>query len=202
LALGRLRPHWPQLDEGLPDAAPRQRSRGLLVLALASILIWAPVLPFTQPEQINRRRAERLLEGGQVAAGLAELSAHTPADYPPHWEPPPRLGFRDPKPGTDAIVAAMQAEWPAPWVADVYLRKVERGMQDGLMPYWPSATWKEMAERLALEREGPPGAAERLGQIQFLLDHAEWLSEEDVEALRALRALGEGHLARQRPPPG
>src|SRR6516225_9669356 len=44
-----------------PASAYREGSRrkyGLVILAVFSVGIWAVILPITQPEQLNRRRAE------------------------------------------------------------------------------------------------------------------------------------------------
>src|SRR5690606_18328356 len=137
---------------------------------------------------------ERPLERGDVAAGLAELSTHTRADYPPHWDPPPRMGYPNPRPETGAIVAAMEAQWPAPWVAEVYLEKVDRGLRRRLAPFWGDPSWARIVEHPPDEMD-PERAAWALPQIQFLLDHPDRLSAEDVGALRALRARAQRALA-------
>jgi hypothetical protein len=59
-----------------PQDGPARSGGGLLYLALASVGVWAVVLPFTQPEQQLRRRVERDLETGNYRRALAEMSAH------------------------------------------------------------------------------------------------------------------------------
>jgi hypothetical protein len=99
-----------------------------LVLALAALLVWIPILPHTQPEQVNRRRAERLHDRHELAAMLEELSAHQPQDYPPHWPLPPRRGGGWPHGGEALleIVEAMAEAPVAPWVRARYLERLNQ----------------------------------------------------------------------------
>lgn len=50
------RPAW-RVPAAPPDPAPP--ARGMWVLAVLSVLVWLPVLPFTQGEQASRPRVER-----------------------------------------------------------------------------------------------------------------------------------------------
>ena len=59
-------------------------------LAFLSLATWLVLLPFTQPEQQLRRQVEEDFHAGRYAEALAVMSAHSPDDFPPHWEPPPR----------------------------------------------------------------------------------------------------------------
>src|SRR5258706_15900343 len=84
----------PRRNLGLA-AQPSSWNRGLLALASLSVLAWVPVLLFTQPEQILRRRIEKEVQAGRVEEALRELSARRREDLPPIWIPPPGLGYRD-----------------------------------------------------------------------------------------------------------
>ncbi len=91
-------------------------------LAWGSLAIWTFILPFTQPEQILRRRVEQQLAKGQITAALAEMSAHPPDDFPPHWDPPPKPSF-----GLAPVLNVLEVvagQPPAPWVRSIYLAKL------------------------------------------------------------------------------
>ncbi len=120
LALAQSRPSWQ--TPPAQDLSARG-GRGLWFLGLASLAVWAAVLPFTQPEQQLRSCVERLLKGGKIAEGLAEMSAHSPEDFPPHWDPPPRVGYGEHLPPLLDVLEAIADGPPASWVRSAYLRK-------------------------------------------------------------------------------
>jgi hypothetical protein len=148
-------------------------TRGLQALALASVVAWFGVLPFTQPEQQLRCRVERAFREGRIADALAEMSAHPPTDFPPHWEPPPRHTIAwGPPEGLLDILRTLGETESAPWVREVYIRKLTRHFRGGFVN-----TDREFLHRLAavlkklpegpsvvegLEREGQGEAAAML----------------------------------------
>jgi hypothetical protein len=113
------KPAW-QVDPAAPGKS--SRSWPMWALACGSLAIWTVILPFTQPEQILKRRVEQQFAAGQIAAALAEMSAHSPDDFPPHWDPPPKPSF-----GLTPVLEVLEAmaeEPPAPWVQSLYLAKL------------------------------------------------------------------------------
>jgi hypothetical protein len=70
-----------------------QERKGLWIVAIASLLLWLPILPFTQREQRLKTQVETAMEQGRVADALAVMSEHRQNEFPPQWEPPPRLNF-------------------------------------------------------------------------------------------------------------
>lgn len=124
--------------EQIADAAPppiwnRQSTQtvspSVRVLAASSILIWAGVLPFTQPEQRLRGRVERSINRGDVSAALALMSAHEETDFPPHWDPPPRIAYRDGGPPMLDLMEQVVADEPAAWVREAYVEKFTRHLR-------------------------------------------------------------------------
>jgi len=110
------RPSWQTVA---PDDLP-SAGRSLDVLALASVVVWAFVLPFTQPEQQLRYRVEQNLTQGRIAEALAEMSAHEPTDFPPHWDPPPRLAYGQKVPPLLDVLEEIERRPPADWVAELF----------------------------------------------------------------------------------
>jgi hypothetical protein len=158
-----------------PASAPPARREGW-VLAALSLAVWVPILPFTQAEQRLRSQVEGDLKSGRIAEGLAVMSAHPQSDFPPQWEPPPRVGYGEKIPPLLDVMEVMLARDAAPWVRAVYVDKLRRCLADqfGLNSYSTN-------ERAALVRilkqlpEGPDIAAEHRGAL-------EWMSSRDLPA--------------------
>jgi hypothetical protein len=112
------RPAWQASATDSPTS-----SNEMPLLAMVSVAFWLGTLPFTQPEQILRRRVEHDLKEGRIAEALAEMSAHERSDFPPHWDPPPRIGYRERVPSQEDILAAIRESPPASWVVELFREK-------------------------------------------------------------------------------
>jgi hypothetical protein len=163
-----VRPGWQAPDP--TSQQPFRPSRPLWALALASVV----VLPFTQPEQQLRYRVEQDLNEGRIGSALAEMSAHDPVDFPPHWDPPPlAISRRRDKDGSfllDIIEEIVQSP-PAPWVREVYLRKFRDRLDYGLL-------WEEDVERVGQLLRSLPERAAILAELE---------QEHDPSELKQLR---------------
>jgi len=147
---------------------------GILVLAAASLLVWLPILPFTQKEQHLRWAVEREMRSGRIDEGLDLMSAHSPGDFPPHWEPPPRVGYRESTPHILDIVEALQRRNDAGWVRSRYIDAFRRFMGEEYAFYDPDECKRgEELKRAALIisqiPEGPAIAADHQKTIQEAL---------------------------------
>lgn len=107
------------------DDATAQGSppRALTALAVVSVLIGFAVLPWTQPEQQRRWRADRLMEQGRIAEGLAFMSALSATDFPPGFEPRPRYWTNKTTPRLGQVFSAMADNPPAQWVRTRYVQR-------------------------------------------------------------------------------
>lgn len=107
-------------------------------LGLASLLAWVPVLPRAQAEQRLRREVENDLRTGHVERALATMSRHRPTDFPPHWDPPPRIGYGEEHPPILEVVEAAVANDASPWVSGLFLRKLGHSAGDdyGSRYFW------------------------------------------------------------------
>lgn len=107
------------------DVAPRPRvSRGVVSLAIASLVIWVAILPATQREQRLRYEVESLLAAGKLSDALAEMSRHEAAEFPPQWDPPPqarRWEWWD-ESLLDVVEEVLREPRPA-WVERIYAEK-------------------------------------------------------------------------------
>lgn len=100
--------------------------RGLWILAALSLVVWLPILPWTQPEQQLRSRVEEDMRAGRIVDALATMSAHAHSDFPPQWEPPPRLGYGDRSTQLFEVLETILDHDVAEWVRAAYLDKLRR----------------------------------------------------------------------------
>jgi hypothetical protein len=141
--------HWPAV--ALTSVIKIDRSAW--VVAIVAILVWALILPITQPAQARRHHAEALIARGEGTAAIRYLSQFHAADFPPGWEPVTR---EHALPLLEAIVA----ENPPPWVRALLVQNNLphiRGYHDD------SAT----VERIVTVLENLPGAKEYLAEHPF-----------------------------------
>ena len=118
----------------LPTPTPAETvpvSRGVWALVALSLLVWVPILPFTQPEQRLRAQVERDLKSGRIAEALDLMSAHEPSDFPPGWEPPPHIGYREHSPHILDVMDALVSREVAPWVQAEFVEKFRRSLGCG-----------------------------------------------------------------------
>jgi hypothetical protein len=107
------------------SSAVKQRiSLGLWTLCAASLLVWSVFIRWTQPEQQNRRHVERLMRDAKTSEGVAYMSARERVHFPPHWEPPPRIGYGERTPPLVEVFDAIASQATANWVTSLYVDKV------------------------------------------------------------------------------
>jgi hypothetical protein len=154
-------------------AGPASASRGLWVLAACSLLIWLPILPWTQAEQHLRSQVERDMKAGRIADALELMSAHAQSDFPPQWEPPPRVGYHETSPKLFDVMDVLVSREYAPWVRASYVDKLRRYIGNDYALYnaqsYELPTLVRILERLP---EGPAIAAEHRNEAESLLSNS------------------------------
>ena len=96
------------------------------LLALMSLLFLTPFLPRTQHEQWLRWRAEKLILAGSFDELSSFTQEHPAIELPPHWDPPPRIGYGETKPELISTLLAIRTSHPADWFWHLYLDKLRR----------------------------------------------------------------------------
>jgi hypothetical protein len=175
-----------------PASTARSVSGGLWALAALAVGVWPLVLPYTQPRQRNARHADELLQSGQIAPALEFMSRHVPDDFPPHWDPPPRIAYGDDFTHLLRVVEETAATDCAGWVRDLYTQKYTRQFGAGLAtPRWMADDL--LVRHVALLRQSPlgPELARRVADdVQAELDSASTgASEQRLALLRELLTL-------------
>ena len=124
--------HWQFND--LRHSLPQPPTTGVILVAAASILFWALILPTTQRQQRNASHIAGLFAKGdsmQAVERMASLSLH---DFPRLWQPPPAGRFSRDPPLLDLLDAAFQKQLPQ-WLETAYLRQLEDYTGDARW-YW------------------------------------------------------------------
>lgn len=187
IGLKWLRAGW-ALPEGATTLGPTPRPA--LAFAAAAILAWIPIMIGPQREQQLKHRAETLLRTGQVAAALKEMSSHERAEYPPVWDPPPRLGYRETEPSLDLVREAIEARQPSQWVQDIYVPKISQRLREDIHGWPTSMSWADISSTIseygALRGPMPRHKA----AMEFLLEHGNHTPKER-SALEQLLSLSD-----------
>jgi hypothetical protein len=172
------------------------QSWGMWIIAALSLAIWLPILPWTQAEQQLRSQAEDDLKAGRIAEALDMMSAHAQSDFPPQWEPPPRVGYGEKSPHIFDVMEVLLSRDFAPWVRACYLDKFRHQLGKAGDEF--AFNWYTSEELAALLRilkqlpDGPDIAAEYRMDLEYRLHR----TDRDLDAperadLEALLKLGE-----------
>jgi hypothetical protein len=166
----------------------------LRALAIAAVLVWLTVLPFTQPEQRLRWRVESLFRAGDIHAALAEMSVRPRSAFPPHWQPPGRYGFE--RHGPDLFTAAdALADTPtADWVRGLYLQRLRECARDWHFWHFGNDDIPRLANVLARLPEGPDIAREIREELEERLTHTNQEPGRYRAALEAMLALADSQV--------
>jgi hypothetical protein len=173
-----------------PERSPRT-SWGIWALAALSILIWLPILPFTQKEQWLRFQVERDLKAGRIAEALDRMSAHTPEEFPPQWDPPPRVGVQEMKPGILDVMEVILTREVAPWVRERYVAKFNSYLGDDYSLFNYPKRGSELARLIRILQGLPEGAEIAVRHeraVESRMSDPEF-SPEDRDNLKALLEL-------------
>lgn len=114
-------------------------------LAIGLLIFGLALLPFTQPEQQRRWRAEQLLKGGRVEQGLDYMSRFRQEDFPPHWDPPPRVATPgEVGPPMDEVVDKLLRSDRPQWISEIYVSKFRDSfVQEN---FWVFIFWNQLSD--------------------------------------------------------
>jgi hypothetical protein len=159
-------------------------SRSTWIVTAAAVFALLPMMFVAQGPQVLRRSAERGLRGGQIDDELRLMSAHERSDFPPLWDPPPRIAYRDSRPQILKVMKRMNAVECAPWVREVYIDKFSNYLNYTITWSTFESHSQEVVEYVAV--------LEQLPERDLVID-------ENLESLQlALRYYEMPHEVRQR----
>jgi hypothetical protein len=123
VAIHRARNDLTSEQAAPPISEMRSISLAVWAFAIASVAIWAIVLPQTQPEQQRRRHAERLLFANKIDEAIVFMSQFEQTQFPPHWDPPPRIGYGEKQSNLVEILESLNTIHARPWLLELYREK-------------------------------------------------------------------------------
>lgn len=167
---------------------------GLWAFLVVAIAAWVPLLLWTQPEQQRRYVIDATLRSGDVRAALTEMSQHEQSEYPPLWDPPPRVGYRENTPDIRLIREALESQTLAPRVRSVFLAKSRKSdwalaMMGVLEPRPSESSWARaghLPDRLSHESRTV---------LEWHLKHDETFNDADRAIVRKMLGLPEPHAS-------
>jgi len=109
-------------DLEVSDAATATKSAWLV--AAGSIAFGVALLPFAQPEQYNRWQVKHAFAQGRISDGIRYMAARKRSDFPPDWDPPPRIGFGDHEPKPIEVLDQLELSGTTGWVRELFLEKL------------------------------------------------------------------------------
>jgi hypothetical protein len=145
---------------------------------------------------------EREMRAGRIAEALDVMSAHPASAFPPHWDPPPRVGYGEESPHVLDVMDVLAARDPAPGVRAAYVGKLRQYLGPDYAFDWGPARRGDLARVVRiLERlpEGPDIAAEYRSAAESRLTGSGDLPADEREHLNALLRLARAGTARPTP---
>jgi hypothetical protein len=143
----------------------RSISRGMWILAVLSLLIWMPILPWTQREQELRYIVEKEMKAGRVDEALDLMSAHRQEEFPPQWKPPylmdkDKKGSPHLRTSILEVMEHLATRDIAQWVRAAYLRIFRRHLEWSYFWVREDEEFARIVRILRLLPEGQTIAAE------------------------------------------
>lgn len=177
-----------QMSEKPQSNLPVALSAWTFVVVLLTSFI--PLLLWSQPEQRKRFQAEQLLRNG-LYEQLCEFSReHVASEFPPHWDPPPRVGYAEREPDLAATLIQLKRFQASTWFWDMYLEKIRR-KQPNFEFALQNVDNQELAVVIELFSEFKDSLG-RSDRIRFEIDRqlaVAGISQERAELLTRLREL-------------
>jgi hypothetical protein len=112
------------------------------------------------------------------------MSAHEPGDFPPHWDPPPRLAYRHARPDIGLVQDCVNQMELKPWVREIFTEKTINSMREWTS--WGRLSPEEVERRLTFLEQSAidPESLEDMALGLALLEDRPDLPETTREAVR------------------
>ena len=114
------------------------------LIAAVSVVAFLPALFVHQPAQQLGRQVEFALRSGRVNEALHLMSQHERSDFPPLWDPPPRIGYRMLEPPILEVMDRIAKTETKPWVRQIFLEKYKYRLSSN--DYHSLQSWSSMRE--------------------------------------------------------
>ena len=130
-----------------------------------------------------RSQVEEAMRAGRIPEGLAIMSAHSSSDFPPGWDPPPRVGYGETSPDLRDVLNHLVDREDARWVRVTYLEKLVHSVNQYQGVTKAQAEEFSVAVQILRQMSDGPAVAKRLVRELNLQNHPSWNSVSELEAL-------------------
>ena len=123
--IGTLVTVWRVTPQWRVSVVPESSDRGW-ILPVLGLIMWLPILPFTQPEQRLAGQVDRHLIKGRLGAAVDLMVAHELEEFPPHFNPRPKLWRHQDTPSAWLVLDEMTDKDVPEWALQLYFDKAEQ----------------------------------------------------------------------------
>ncbi len=124
VVMGLRAPQWSlAAAESMPATSVSKASWGIGVLLMVAGFA---LLPVGQPEQQRHSQAERLLRKGELTQAVQYISRFPREDFPPVWDPPPRIGYGEEMPPPLDVLREAERNQSPEWLRALYVEKLSQ----------------------------------------------------------------------------
>jgi hypothetical protein len=121
LLFRRVQESWMNSWNGFVESSSPHK--GMWGVVGCALMIWIPILPFTQAEQRLRHTVEEFYRAGNQSEALSLMAKYKREDFPPAWDPPPRPAYRDPIRDVLRATEFVLDEQVPDWMRELYVAK-------------------------------------------------------------------------------
>jgi hypothetical protein len=132
-------------------------SLGAWAVALFPFLVLFPPAIMSQSSQWLRHKVESDLRAGRYESALRRMSAHERSDFPPVWNPPPRIGYGENVPPLLAVIEQLTKTETKPWVRELFMKKLKTRLstKDPYFTIWETLYEDDMTRYVAVLEQLP-----------------------------------------------
>lgn len=159
------------------ERAAQKPSTAVWAIAVLSLLVWLPILPWTQAEQENRWTAERFLQSKDFEGFANFMNSVPESRFPAHWDSPPRIGYGEESPPVEEVFLSLLQNRSPNWIVNRYADKVE---STHLLNFWKSRGVELLTDT---QLEAIAGVIERSNEPSSIADRL--VHSVEVELMRS-----------------
>jgi hypothetical protein len=140
-----------------PKGSSQPVSVGAWAAGVLPFVVLLPPTIMSQSTQWLRREVESDLRRGRYESALRRMSAHERTDFPPVWNPPPRIGYGETAPPIVEVAEQLTQTKSSSWVRELFLEKLKTKLstKDPYFTIWQILEEDEMIRYVAVLEKLP-----------------------------------------------
>ena len=106
------------------ERVPKPNTAGTFwCVPIFALAVGAVGLNQFEPPLYRAARVDRLLLAGDIDTAVGLMRLHGPRDFPPRWNPPPRLRKQSQRPDLESLVAELKEQNAPQWISERLLQR-------------------------------------------------------------------------------